>query len=509
MQADDVQSRQAGFVRHCLNTVSMDRNAEQIDKMSDEGYNKNAGMCKKIYGDDFMSDYETGIQTAEKIARLTAEKGGRAYYVGGYVRDRLLGRETKDIDIEVHGITPEDLEKILDSLGQRIEMGKSFGVYGLKGCTLDIAMPRKETATGLGHRDFDVIVAPYIGTEKAAQRRDFTINALMQDVLTGEIIDHFDGMNDLRKGVIRHVNTAAFPEDPLRVLRAAQFAARFDFHIAEETMVLCSKIDLHTLSKERIEGELRKALLKAEKPSVFWEVLREMDQLSVWFPEIGQLIGIPQNPKYHMEGDVWTHTMMVLDEAAKYRDRVEKPFGFLLTALVHDLGKIVCTEEKNGVIHAYEHETKGLPTIREFLSRITNEKKRMHYVLNLAELHMKPNMLAAAQASVKSTNKMFDKAVCPLDLIYIAVADSFGKVSAEPVVSAESFLLERYAIYKSIMEKPYVTGKDLIAAGLAPTRNFSEILAYAHKLRLAGIEKESARKQTLAYARKMTNSEKR
>ena len=205
---------------------------------------------------------------AGEVARLVAEKGGRTFYVGGFVRDALLHRENKDVDIEVHGVTPRQLEEILDSLGQRLVMGESFGVFGLKGYSLDIAMPRKEEARGQGHKDFDVFVDPFIGTEAAARRRDFTFNALMQDVLTGEIVDHFGGVEDLKSGVLRHVCDQSFGEDPLRVLRAAQFAARFGFRVAEDTVALCRRMELQHLSRERIDGELKKALLKAEKPSI-------------------------------------------------------------------------------------------------------------------------------------------------------------------------------------------------------------------------------------------------
>ena len=138
-------------------------------------------------------------QMAHAIAEAVASRGGRAYYVGGFVRDALLGRENKDVDMEVHGIAPAELEEILDSLGQRMTIGESFGIYGLKGVELDIAMPRKEEARGMGHRDFQVYVDPFIGTEAAARRRDFTFNALMQDVLTGEIVDHFGGREDLQQ----------------------------------------------------------------------------------------------------------------------------------------------------------------------------------------------------------------------------------------------------------------------------------------------------------------------
>lgn len=177
----------------------------------------------------------TDFQTAERIARMAADKGGRAYYVGGFVRDRLLSLENKDIDIEVHGIQPQELEEILDSIGERMTIGQSFGVYALKGCGLDIAMPRREKQRGVGHRDFDIIVDPFLGAEKAAKRRDFTVNAMMQDVLSGEVLDFFGGMDDLSARILRHVSDESFSEDSLRVLRGAQFAARFGFTVAPET----------------------------------------------------------------------------------------------------------------------------------------------------------------------------------------------------------------------------------------------------------------------------------
>lgn len=440
---------------------------------------------------------------AREIARRVAEKGGRTFYVGGFVRDALLQKENKDVDMEVHGVSPACLEEILDALGQRITIGESFGVFSLKGHSLDIAMPRKEEARGRGHRDFAIFVDPFIGTEAAGRRRDFTFNALMQDVLTGVIVDYFGGQEDLKNGVLRHVCDASFAEDPLRVLRAAQFAARFGFRVAEETVQLCRGMELQHLPKERIEGELKKALLKAERPSIFFEVLRQMEQLDVWFPEVKALIGVEQNPRYHAEGDVWNHTMMVLDEAAKLREQTANPLWFMLAALTHDFGKAVTTERKNGVIHAYEHEVKGLPLAQNFLHRITTEKKCMDYVLNLTELHMKPNTVAGANSAIKVTNRMFDRAMDPEALVCIALADHRGRITETPGGSHEAFLRERLAIYREYMARPYVMGKDLIEAGLQPGRDFTEILAYAHKLRLAGVEKETALKQTLAYGRKL------
>lgn len=442
------------------------------------------------------------MEMAGKIAEAVAKIGGCAYFVGGYVRDLLSGTFSKDIDIEIHGLTPDELKSVLDSLGQRMDIGESFGIFGLKGYSLDIAMPRRETCRGNGHRDFDIFVDPHIGTLGAARRRDFTVNAMMQNVLTGEIIDHFGGKDDLKGGIIRHVDDNSFAEDPLRVLRGAQFAARFEFKVAEETLELCRSMNLSALAKERIMGELEKALLKAERPSIFFEVLRQMGQLSVWFPELEALIGVEQNPKYHSEGDVWVHTMMVLDQAAKLKSYASDPLAFMLSALTHDFGKAVCTEVINGEIHSYAHEVEGLPLVKSFMHRLTNEVALIKYTLNMAEYHMKPNVLAAVNASVKSTNKMLDSSVDPAGLICLAIADGLGKISPLEYVSHNDFFEERYNIYREYMSRPYVTGGDLIAAGLKPGKDFSEYLAYAHKLRLAGVEKESALKQTLALARK-------
>ena len=449
-----------------------------------------------------MDDYKRDIKMAETVAQLVSEQNGRAYYVGGYVRDRLLCRENKDIDIEVHGLSPEKLENILDRLGERIAIGESFGIYSIKGYSLDIAMPRKEELRGTGHKDFDIFVDPCIGTCKAAKRRDFTINAMMQDVLTGEIIDHFGGEADLKAGIVRHVSDDSFSEDALRVLRAAQFAARFEFEVADETKELCRRMDLSSLAGERVMAELEKALIKAKKPSIFFETLREMDQLGTWFPELEAIIGLEQDPVHHPEGDVWNHTMTVLDAAARYREAVKYPFAFMLAALTHDFGKAVCTQVVNGRIHAYRHETEGIPVAEKFLKRISSERKLADYALNLVKNHMRPFIAAEQNAAVKSTNRMFDESVDPVALICLSSADNCvkDKVAADAKVN---FLYERLRVYEEYMSRPYVMGKDLLDAGLEPGEYFSELLGYAHKLRLAGVEKQNALKQTLAYAQKM------
>ena len=452
----------------------------------------------------------TDRQAAEKIAELAARKGGRAYYVGGLVRDALMAElsgkafkagdvSPKDVDIEVHGVEPGVLFELLKEFGEPLQYGSSFGVYGLKGLGIDIAMPRKEHATGRGHRDFEVFVDPFIGVKEAARRRDFTINAIMQDVLTGEITDPYGGAEDLKSGILRCVDESSFAEDPLRVLRCAQFAARFGFSVEESTLELCRSIDITTLSRERVEEELKKALLKSARPSVFFEVLREMEQLEPWFAELKGLIGLEQDPVFHPEGDVWVHTMEVLDRASGLRDKAARPYAFMLLALSHDLGKLEATSVERGRIHAYGHEKLGLPIIEGFLRRITGDEKVIKYVLNMAELHMKPNMAAFSRAAVKSTNKMFDLAEEPEDLIYMAMADKPVVSGDQPFEGDSGFLFERLQVYRETMEKPFVSGKDLVEAGLKPGEDFAELLEYAHKLRLAGIDKQTALKQVLSY----------
>lgn len=450
-----------------------------------------------------MDLYSRDIEIAKKIAEDVHKEGGSVYYVGGYVRDKIINKTNKDIDIEVHGISPGKLESILDRLGERTAIGESFGIYGLKGYSVDIAMPRKEKVRGRGHKDFDVSVDPYIGTMEAAKRRDFTINSLMQDVLTEKIIDHYEGLDDLKNGIIRHVNSESFVEDQLRVLRAAQFAARFNFSVDKETIELCRCMSLNDLPKERIMGEIEKALLKSERPSIFFETLREMDQLDTWFPELKSLIDVPQNSTYHAEKDVWEHTMMVLDQSAKHKDEVSNPLYFMMSALSHDLGKPMTTKIEENKITSIGHEVTGKEIAEQFISRLSNEKKLLEYTSNMTELHMSPLVLSQSNASYKSLNKIYDKSVNPKDLILLSESDYLGRKSAEfdhnKSFPHKKYLEKGLQVYQEYMSRPYVTGKDLVQEGLKPNEHFSEYLQYAHNLRLAGVIKEKALENTISY----------
>ena len=434
-------------------------------------------------------------ETAEKIAFLVSEAGGCAYYVGGYVRDRMLGIESKDIDIEIHGIEEKRLAEVLSDAGRIYSKGAGFSVYGISGCDLDIALPRRESKNGRGHRGFDVFSDPYIGEKKACLRRDFTVNAMMENVLTGDILDYCGGLDDLEKGIIRHVSSMSFSDDPLRVIRMAAFCARLGFEPAEETLRLSESADISELPRERIEGELMKVLTGSERPSVFFEILKRIRKLSFWFPEIEALSGIPQNPEHHPEGDVWNHTMMVLDEASKLRADAWYPEGFMMAALMHDIGKSVTTfTGEDGRIRSIGHE-KCLEEVRRAMHRITGEKKLISYVVNMTALHMRPNQLAKFNSGQKAINRLFDSSCSPRDLILLSKADFLGRADAPDYAPTEEYLHRGYDSFCSIMDKPYVKGEDLIAAGITPGPEMGKLLKSAHSMRLAGMNRDKVLKE--------------
>lgn len=403
---------------------------------------------------------DKNITMARRVAEAVDNAGGCTYYVGGFVRDRLMGVDCKDVDIEVHGIVPQKLIEILDGIGEHTEMGASFGIYGLRHYELDIAMPRSERAIGRGHKDFEIFTDPFLGAEKAAKRRDFTINAMMENVLTGEVSDFFGGREDLKRKLLRHVDDVSFSEDPLRVLRCAQFAARFGFSVDAKTAVLCGKMGLTELPRERIMGELEKALLKAERPSAFFAVLDGMGQLDFWFGGYAAL-----SEKERAETDA------LLDVSAKSREKAKFPLYFMLSALC-----------------------RYMPDAKGFAEKLSGENGLLEYTANMCALRGEVRRLCDDDAPDERWNILFDKSVCPEDLLLLADAlnnDASAKEKSE----------KKLAEYRKLMARPYVMGRDLIAAGLKPDKNFSDYLKYAHTLRLRGTEKNEALKKTLEYAR--------
>lgn len=244
-----------------------------------------------------------------KIAKEIAKHGGKMYFVGGFVRDRMIGKDSKDIDVEIHGITEEKLVEILSLFGHVDKIGASFGVYLIKGVDIDFALPRTETKTGELHTDFDVTVDPFIGTYGASRRRDFTMNAIMEDVLTGEIIDHFNGLVDIQNRTIRMVDEETFKEDALRVLRAIQFSARFGFLIEFFTYEVARKMELNHLAKERVYEEIRKGMTKGN-PILFVQTLQQFVNVTNLLPSLWEVKPYSLTPNCSLPFNV---AMMSLD----------------------------------------------------------------------------------------------------------------------------------------------------------------------------------------------------
>ena len=347
------------------------------------------------------------MQTIQEGIRLIAERA-EAYLVGGYVRDAILGIESDDADLEVYHLPVEALQSLLEELfpGRVHLVGRQFGVFHIpcSNGTLDVALPRRESKTAPGHRGFEVTGDPEMTIEDAARRRDFTINAILQHPLTGELIDPYQGKQDLELRRLRVVNKETFVEDPLRLYRAAQFVARFGLDVEGETLELLKTMNangsLDELPPERITDELKKLLL-ADKPSTGFELLRSIGVIERYYPELAKLKDTPQEPEWHPEGDVWIHTMMVVDQAALIatREKMNEQERLLcvLGSLCHDLGKALTTAplEKDGVIRmrSLGHEKAGIEPTSELLSRLTFGQDVNLFCEHVAHYHLQPTAL--------------------------------------------------------------------------------------------------------------------
>ena len=436
------------------------------------------------------------MKILNEVVKEINDIGGTVYIVGGAVRDELLGIENKDIDLEIYNITALQLMSILSKYGKVKETGKSFGVLMISGLDIDFAMPRFESKVGIGHRGFDVSVNPFISTQEASRRRDFTINALMKNALTGEIIDHWEGIEDLKRGVIRHIDDKSFVEDPLRAFRCAQFASRFNFEIDKDTLRLCGEMDVETLPIERIFEETSKALLKSSKPSVYFEELKNMgiisDKSDKSFSQLFALTKTNQSKKHHPEGNVWNHTMLVIDEASKLKSQATDPLAFMLSALLHDVGKITTTEEVDGELRSYGHAEAGAETVVETLNLFTQNKEMRAYIKSMTRWHMSPLTLYP-NASAKALRRLALN-VCLNDLILLAEADHKGRgasVVTDFTDVRSWFISKKQELNLEKKIQPIVTGKDLIAKGYFPGKDFKEILDKAFELQLEGLDKET------------------
>jgi len=429
------------------------------------------------------------------VSREIKSAGGEAYLVGGWVRDYLLGIPCGDFDVEVYGLSMEQLLTLLKRFGKPNLVGKSFGVVtmALEGRIYDFAFPRTESKTGLGHRDFEVQSDPHLDFATASSRRDFTVNAMGLRLPDLELVDCHDGREDLQKKILRHVSPA-FSEDPLRALRAVQFAARFEFDIHPTTQQLCSIQPLQELPQERIFAEFKKLLLQAGKPSIGLEWLRRMNLLR-YFPELESLIGVPQEPDWHPEGDVWTHTLMVVDQAALLRHELENEgdkLSLMLGALCHDLGKPVTTVHSEDRWRSPAHDVRGEAPTRSFLARITREIDLVQTVVAYVREHLRPALLHNARHEIKpGAIRRLALRVDIEKLVRVAKADHLGRSTEEALdglFPAGNWLLEQSRHLNVLQQKPkpFLTGQYLLSLGMKPGPEMGELIRESFELQLEG-----------------------
>lgn len=434
-----------------------------------------------------------GSDTERVLAAIRAA-GGRPMLVGGCVRDALLnpGEPSKDIDVEVYGVTdPEVLAAALAGTGKVAEAGKSFGVLKVTAgeTSIDVSLPRRESKTGAGHRGFSVIPDSTLGFAEASARRDFTINALMADPVTGEITDCHGGLADLSAGVLRHTSIA-FAEDPLRVLRAVQFAARFGFTLAAETASLCRHLagSYTELPVERVWGEVEKIGTRGKHITAALAVLAQT-RWECHFPQIGALHTVPQDAEWHPEGNVHTHSGLTADQAARLADEAgltgEDRFVAVMAGLLHDLGKVTHTQWAGGRITSHGHAKAGVIPAQNFLSSVGCPHSIVLRVLPLVREHMNCFSPPSKPAVRRLVRRLAPATLTELALVCAADAKGRGDPDAQSAAD-QWFKLGRDLRITERPAKGLLTGDHLITAGMTPGPAFRPLLTAALEAQDAG-----------------------
>lgn len=437
-----------------------------------------------------------------EIADDIDRAGGRAIVVGGYVRDQLMGlNSSMDYDVEVYGLEWNKLKEILELYGKVTEAGASFGVLKLKPdlyefLDLDFSIPRRERKTGKGHGAFETEFDPHMTFAEAAMRRDLTINAIGFDPISKVLLDPFNGVKDIKDKRIRHVSER-FAEDPLRVLRVAQFAARFQFSIENETVELCKTLveEMKELPKERFFAEFKKLLLKSDMPSIGLVFMDRCGAIDL-FPELKALKGCLQNPEWHPEGDVWVHTLMVVNEAAKLRTGDENhDLRLMFGALCHDLGKPATTIWKDEKWRSPGHEEEGEAPTRSFLKRLTDNSDLTEDVVALVRDHLKPTIFHYENAGMSAIRRLATRVDIPM-LVKVSQADQMGRTHWQALARdfpAGPWMMERYKKLELKPGKPkdsiepFLKGRHLIALGMKPGPKMGVFLSEAFQEQLDGV----------------------
>jgi len=432
----------------------------------------------------------------KRIIQLLLDGGASdCLFVGGCVRDHFLNVETKDIDIEIYGLSYKQILDILSPHFRVDWVGQSFGTVKVDN-EIDLSLPRTESKTGTGHTGFDVVSDPFLDPTVALSRRDFTINAIGVRI-DGTMIDPFGGLDDLQNGILR-APSEAFCEDPLRVLRGMQFAARFGFDMEPRTCELCRRVlpEFDTLSAERIWTEWEKWATKGRFPGKGLQVLRDTGWI-VRFPEIEALIGVPQNPEYHPEGDVFEHTKLTCDAAVGIADElafnVAERTILLFAALCHDFGKPVTTVlNERGAWSSQNHAVEGVPIVQGFLKRLQVPNVILDHVPVLVAEHMAHPVTPSDKLPSLRVVRRLAVRLAPSNIKMWAAlwqADSLGRGTGcaprHPITT-----WEEVAAKLDIREgkpKPILQGRDLLKLGMEPGKPMGELLKCAYEAQLDGV----------------------
>ena len=425
---------------------------------------------------------------AVALAKEIKIAGGRLLLVGGSVRDLYLGSSSSEIDCEVQGLSIDQLKSTLSKNYTCHEVGKAFGVLKLRNLPAELSLPRTEIKTGSGHKGFSVNIDPDLPFSRSVQRRDFTINAIGLDPLTNELFDPTGGITDIEKCLLRHIGPA-FSEDPLRVLRAMQFIARFNLKPHSETLSLCKGISMENLPSERLFEEWKKLLIKGNNLSAGLNFLKDCNWLK-YFPELHALVGCEQEPEWHPEGDVWVHTLHCMDAFARERTGNEWEdlvVGFAV--LCHDLGKPMTTViGEDGRIRSPLHEPRGEQPTRTFLSRLSNQVELHEQVVPLVRRHLTPRTFYKDQASDGAIRRLANKVKRIDRLVRVAAADIAGRPPRNDEFPEGPWLLKRAEELKvkDSVPKPIILGRHLIQKGMKPGADFGPILKKCFEAQLDG-----------------------
>ncbi len=424
------------------------------------------------------------------VIKAIYERSGKAYLVGGAVRDLVLGLHTKDLDIEVHGLNLDELSQILSTVGTVLYVGKSFGVLKLEGVPIDWSLPRTDTSG----RKPQVFIDPKMSIVEALRRRDLTMNAMAIELSTHEFIDPFHGLNDIHHKILRAPDIAFFSEDPLRFYRVMQFIGRFEMLPDPILQKTCKTMDISTVSIERIEDEFEKLILKSKSPSLGIRWLADIGRLAQILPELADLERVPQDKYWHPEGTVFEHSMEAFDAAEHIEVSSEEDKLILCyAALCHDLGKVSTTFEIDGRIHSPGHAEVGAKLARSLLKRITRKVKIINTVCLLIKYHMQPIQFIKLDAKPAAYRRLALKLAkyTTIDMLgKLALADYRGrnphghKPLTKNFPDLEEFL--RRAHDAQVLHKPepqILHGKDIIDL-VKPGPEMGRLLKFAYELQL-------------------------